>query len=200
MTDSNIASDVDAVKAIVTALEPLDRPARDRVLSAVLALLGSAPVVAPAGAPTVEVSPAEATPARVTDIRTLREEKQPRSANEMAALAAYYLANLAPPSDKSETVGSADMERLFKQGGYPLPKKLNMLLPNATAAGYFDQAGRARYRLNPVGHNLVAHALPAGSGVARSTQAGSSRRTTRISPAAKRNSRSTKRKPTTRRK
>jgi hypothetical protein len=158
-------TDIAAVQTIVSALRPLEPADRERVLAAVSALLGTVPAARAAGIAAQEQPAAALTEAALTgivDIRSLKETKQPRSANEMAAIAAYYLANLAPSGDRRETVGSADMERLFKQGGYPLPRKLNMLLPNATASGYFDQAGRAQYRLNPVGHNLVVHALPAG--------------------------------------
>jgi hypothetical protein len=34
------------------------------------------------------------------------------------------------------------------------------VLVDARGAGYFDSAGRGKYKLNPVGHNLVVHKLP----------------------------------------
>jgi hypothetical protein len=54
------------------------------------------------------------------------------------------------------------LERYFKQAGFKLPKAIKQALPNAAAAGYFDGTGGGRYRLNPVGYNLVVHALPRG--------------------------------------
>jgi hypothetical protein len=53
-----------------------------------------------------------------------------------------------------------DMIKYFKQAGFTLPKKPQFLLVNAKNAGYFDSAGTGKYRLNPVGYNLVAHNLP----------------------------------------
>jgi hypothetical protein len=35
-----------------------------------------------------------------------------------------------------------------------------MTLVHTKNAGYIDPAGRGLYRINPVGHNLIAHALP----------------------------------------
>lgn len=94
------------------------------------------------------------------DIRTLKEQKRPSSANEMAALVAYYLAELAPMAERTSEVTKEHMEKYFKQAGFPLPRSIRILLHNAKNAGYFDSAGEGKFRLNPVGYNLVAHNLP----------------------------------------
>jgi hypothetical protein len=94
------------------------------------------------------------------DIRTLREEKQPSSANEMAALVAYYVAEVATGEARQESVTASDLKKYFKQANYPLPKNLGQTLRNAAAAGYLEKAERGSYSLNPVGYNLVAHSLP----------------------------------------
>jgi len=78
----------------------------------------------------------------------------------MACVVAYYLESLAAPSDRKTEVGAADLEKYFKQGGYPLPKRMPQVLVDARGAGYFDSAGHGKYKLNPVGHNLVVHKLP----------------------------------------
>ena len=86
----------------------------------------------------------------------------------MAALVAHYLAELAPLEDRKDTIDTSDVTNYSKQAGYPLPQRPKQTLPNARAAGYFDLAGSGKYRLNPVGHNLVVHGLPrAGSSVTR---------------------------------
>jgi hypothetical protein len=174
--ETDLQLDLDAVTAVVGALAPLDTERRSRVLRAVSTLLGDplqpAPAAATAAAPRTETptvlgvertTPPLADGQVVRDVRSLKEQKAPRSANEMAAVVAYYLAEVVSPEQRTESVSSADMEKYFKQASYPLPKKLNMLLPNAAAAGYFDAVSRGQYKLNPVGHNLVAHTLPAGS-------------------------------------
>src|SRR5438132_7415886 len=99
----------------------------------------------------------------VTDIRTLTAEKQPRSANEMVALIAYYLSELAPKSDSSSTVNVEKIRKYFKMAGFPMPRVPSSALPNAAAAGYLENVSRGEYRLNPVGYNLVVHGLPRSS-------------------------------------
>jgi hypothetical protein len=78
----------------------------------------------------------------------------------MAAVVAYYLSELAPPGERTETIGTAEVQKYFKQAGYPLPKVPRVTLANAAQAGYFDSAGTGQFRLNPVGYNLVVHSLP----------------------------------------
>lgn len=87
----------------------------------------------------------------------------------MAAIVAYYLAELASPSERKDTVSTADLEKYFKQAGYPLPKALRVTLANAAAAGYFDAVARGKYKLNPVGYNLVVHGM-SGKRPARTTR------------------------------
>lgn len=164
-------AEIAALEATITALRPLDDEARARVLEYTLRRLGmhELPATALASTPVASElpdSPVSRAPALVgvVDIRTLREQKNPGSANEMAALVAYYLAELAPESERKETVTAADVERLFKQANYRLPSRIAMALPNAAAAGYFDKAGSGGWKLNPVGHNLVTQTLPRPGG------------------------------------
>ena len=81
----------------------------------------------------------------------------------MAALVAYYLSELAPEGEQKDEINSSDLEKYFKQAGFKLPRSIYQTLPNAAAAGYFDGTGGGKYRLNPVGYNLVVHGLPRGS-------------------------------------
>jgi hypothetical protein len=99
----------------------------------------------------------------VVDIRKLKEEKQPKSAIQMACLVAYYLSEHAPESEKKTTVKIEDLEKYFKQANYKLPQKISQLLVSAKGAGYFDSPGRGDYKLNAVGYNLVAHSMPTTS-------------------------------------
>lgn len=101
---------------------------------------------------------------RQMDIRSLKAEKNPHSATEMACLVAYYLQELAPKNDRKQKISVQDVEKYFKQANFKLPKRLDQLLVNAKASGYFESAGRGEYKLNAVGYNLVAHGLPAKKG------------------------------------
>lgn len=102
--------------------------------------------------------PAQHPPA--SNVRSLKEEKDPKTAQEMACVVAYYLESLAPPNEKKSDLNKADLDKYFKQAKYPLPSRVSQVLVDAKAAGYLDSAGRGKYKLNPVGHNLVVHSLP----------------------------------------
>ena len=95
------------------------------------------------------------------DIRKFKEEKNPKSARQMACVVAYYLQELAPPNERKDTITTEDLEKYFKQAKYPLPEKIAQVLVDAKGGGYLDSPVRGQYKLNAVGYNLVAHNLPA---------------------------------------
>jgi hypothetical protein len=99
----------------------------------------------------------------VKDVRTLREEKTPKSANEMAALVAYYVSELAPATERKPEINKTDVERYFKTAGFRLTANAGQTLVNAKNAGYLDAGSDVGYyKLNPVGYNLVVHRLGSG--------------------------------------
>ena len=95
------------------------------------------------------------------DIRTLKEEKQPKSARQMACIVAYYLLEHAPEGERKDMITTADVEKYFKQAGFKLPSKLEQLLIDSKGSGYFESPSRGFYKLTRVGYNLVTHSLPA---------------------------------------
>jgi hypothetical protein len=139
--------ELEAIRTVVDVLEPLEDQERSRVLEYVLKRLQMATVRAPTAVPAASQTAASGPTQRpVADIRSLKEGKQPRSANEMAALVAYYLSELAPPGERSETVNAEALRRYFKMAGFRLPSQPRYTLPNAAAAGYLENAGRGEYR------------------------------------------------------
>lgn len=162
-----------SIDILLGALEPLDEASRETAVLAVCRQLNiaSAPNVkvsastqspadhlnADAPSPQVQ-SPATSAP-RI-DIRSLKEQKKPNSAKQMACVVAYYLKELADGEERKETVSTADLEKYFKQAGFKLPTRMAQVLIDAKASGYFESASRGEYKLNAVGHNLVAHNLP----------------------------------------
>ena len=178
--------ELDAIGAIIGLLTPLNEAERSRVLEYVLKRLQMATVRAPATS-SREIAGSAVPPTitrPVADIRTLTAEKQPRSANEMVALIAYYLSELAPEGERSETVSPETIRRYFKMAGFPLPTVLRNVLPNASAAGYLQNVSRGEYRLNPVGYNLVVHGLPRSGGpgpAAQSTRRAAGKKTRKTS-------------------
>lgn len=162
-TDKELA----AIQILIEALQPLSAAARARVVAYVFGRFDiRAPLAEDVRSSSAEsTGPSSAPAPGPSDIRSLKEAKQPRSANEMAALVAYYLSELAPGGERRDSITTDDLKVYFKQAGYPLPKQPRFTLKNAKNAGYFESTGDSGvYRLNPVGYNLVAHSLPAGSG------------------------------------
>lgn len=166
--------ELEAIHAVLRALAGLDDEGRTRVVDYVFRRLGLAPAkadeTASRGSGAIAPQPPSADPLTtigasnsgpIRDIRSLKDAKQPRSAIEMAVLVAYYLSELAPASDRKSDIGADDINKYFKQADFPLPGRPRKTLLDAKAAGYIDSSARGVYKLNPVGHNLVAHGLPA---------------------------------------
>lgn len=172
-----------AIDQTLHALTPLDENARLTVLTAVCMQLGinfserssgvqnrvtattddSSSPSPPKVVERSSIAPSPSSSERV-DIRSLKDQKKPKSARQMACLVAYYLQELVPEADRQETISTPDLEKYFKQAGYRLPEKLPQVLIDCKNAGYFDAPSRGNYKLNAVGHNLVVHSMPVALG------------------------------------
>ncbi len=170
-------SELQAIATLVATLQPLRPDARTRVINYVFEKLGigaaghargpgvavadPARVIPVVGPGPLSAPPPAPTSAAATDIRALKDAKNPKGVAEMVAVLAYYLAYLAPPEERSDTIGPDDIKKYFLQANFPLPRAHpGMTLVNTKNAGYLDARGSGRYSLNAVGHNLVAHKLP----------------------------------------
>ncbi len=153
--------EIEAIKAVLGALAPLSEKARASVIDYVTRRLDLT-------SPTPKLVAVDDRLPPAVHIKAFKEQKRPRSANEMAAVLAYFLANVAPQDQRKQTINHKDIETYFKIAAFPLPQHLRATLPNAKNAGYFDLIGGGEYKLNAVGHNLVAHNMPkAGTGSRR---------------------------------
>ncbi|MGE0096210.1 MAG: hypothetical protein AB7T40_16780 [Alphaproteobacteria bacterium] len=167
--------ELEAIRLIISALQKLDKEAQQRALNYAFTRLGieaSGSFDAPP-APSLSATVVEPTAlpqhlaksGQPTDIRTFTENKKPRSANEMAAVVAYYLQYEAPESDRKKSINADDIKKHFHLAKYPAPSEARYTLTNSKNAGYLDNAGAGEYKLNAIGYNLVAHKLPpAGAG------------------------------------
>ena len=170
-----IEKEIEAIKTLLIALEPLNPKVRESVLGYVIKRLNiSIPEVptslhlpehkAPENGITMpDISgpkTSEKPIGQQIDIRQLKEDKSPKSAIEMAVLVSYYLSNVATENVRKETISTGDLEKYFKMAKFRLPKSLKFTLPNAKKAGYLESAGTGEYKLNPVGYNLVVHSMP----------------------------------------
>ncbi len=152
-----------AIDEIIQALQSLDQSSRVTAIKATCEHLNISLIEEPKIQEHItETSHWSTMPttSKTTDIKTLKEQKRPSSAIEMAALVSFYLSEHASETDRKDEVDVDDMVKYFKQAGFKLPQRPQVLLVNAKNAGYFDSAGGGKYRLNPVGYNLVTHNLP----------------------------------------
>ena len=168
MSEKDIDKEVEAIRTVSLALQPLDDLGKQRVIDYVLKRFGLAAgqLIPSIQAPSIPKSAqdflAETSLSEITHIRQLKDLKKPKTAIEMAALVAYFLSDLAPQNERKSTVTTKDMETYFKIANYRLPTALQQLLGNAKNAGYFDLVRTGEYKLNAVGYNLVVHNLPRG--------------------------------------
>lgn len=171
--NESVDQEIAAIKSVLEALNPLSPKARVSVLEYVIKRLDlEMPDItqrlggggAGRGDATAGQGDAGLGGKTTVHIKELKEQKKPRSANEMAALVAYYLSNVVPVADRKKTINQQDIETYFKIALFPLPNQIRTTLTNAKAAGYFDAAGEGEYKLNAVGHNLVVHSMPRGAG------------------------------------
>ena len=146
-------------------LKPLNATGRSRVLEYVLKRLemDAVPSISSIGFEHAVAPSQDSAGPFVKDIRSLTAEKQPRSANEMVALIAYYLSEVAPDNTRTSTINVETIRKYFKMAAFPMPRVPKNALTNASAAGYLENVARGEYRLNPVGYNLVVHGLPRSS-------------------------------------
>ena len=168
-----------AIEKLISALEPLQADARQRVLGYVFQRLGLAtPAVATGLSPAAGSIhggsfPTSAEPApssQIVDIRSFAAQKAPFSQLERTTVVAFYLAEIAPTAERKAEITGADLTKYSKQAGLPAPPNTRQALFSARHAGYLDTAGRGKYKLNAVGYNLVAHNLPGGGPVAAPTR------------------------------
>ncbi len=159
--------DLEAVRAVVDALKAFPAEEQRRILRWAQEKLGLSTGPSPAAVATVAATPVEAGAAiststpRPRDIRAFLQEKGPSSDNQFAAAVAYYFAFEAPESEKKSEITASDLQHATRLSGRERLKRPIYTLHNASKRGYLDK-GRARgsFRINTVGENLVAMAMP----------------------------------------
>ena len=81
--------------------------------------------------------------AGAVDIRSAAE-KSPKTVNEKVAVVTYYLAHLAPVSERRDYLVSDDIRTYFIQAGFELPTApATMTLTNVKNTGYLNALDRA---------------------------------------------------------
>src|SRR5258708_85211 len=157
----------DAAKAIVETLKDMDKQLQVQAIRfACESLSLESPIHPPRSAaasiepPTRTNPPPGGQPTHSTDIRQFVETKKPKSDQQFAAVVAYFYRFEVPETTRMETIDPKTLEEAARLAKRKRLSNARMTLTNAKNAGYLDLVGRGDYRINAVGENLVAMALP----------------------------------------
>ena len=165
--------DLEAVRAVAVALEGFEAQEQERIIRWAREKLGLAHVAPsvlplgtpPGGAPAATPAAAQGGGAALAqNIRSFVEQKAPQSDTHFAATVAYYYQFQAPEAQRKDAITSDDLQDACRQADRARLKRPITALGNALRDGLLDKAGRGTFRLNSVGENLVAMALPAATG------------------------------------
>jgi collagenase-like PrtC family protease len=79
---------------------------------------------------------------------------------QFAVVVAYFHRFEAPEAQRKNFITTEDLQEAARLAVWPRKKQPSVTLNNAIKQGYLDRGERGTYRLNAVGENLVAMALP----------------------------------------
>ena len=134
-----------------------------------------------------ERGPSLHTSTRQKDIKMFVDEKQPKTDIQFAAVVAYYHRFEAEEPIRKGTITAEDLQEATRLAVRSRFKAPHSTLNNAVKQGYFDRAGRGEFKLNAVGENLVAMALPTTSEDTNGTTTRRPKRKQSRKPHSKRN-------------
>ncbi len=165
MSTADGSNDFEIANKVAAHLKDLSRDRQQRILrwvgeSVGIFLVGAAPGGALEPAPPVPGSGAGEPPARTTNIKSFVESKSPKSDMQFAAVVAYYYRFEAPIDQRVESISKETLQDAARLANRPRLASPAQTLLNAKGQGYLDTVSRGQYRINSVGENLVAMALP----------------------------------------
>jgi len=184
--------DLDAVRAVVTALQDFDENNQERIIRWAREKLGLS-VPSPAAAPKsshpsplpTQPEPGQHPPAPSPsthkpgiNIKQFVAEKAPKTDVHFATTVAYYYRFEAPEKERKESINSDDLKEACRQVGRTRLPRPHHTLRDAHDAGLLDRSGeRGEYSINTVGENLVAMTLPLGGKSGAPPRLGSKKKT-----------------------
>ncbi len=156
------SDDLNAVRAIVKALEPFKADEQERIIRWAREKIGLS-----AGT-SIQEQPAHPTlvehahpPKSTSNIKDFLNLKQPRSDNQLAAAVAYYYRFEAPENERKQAITKEDLLNACRLAEWERPNHPAQVLVNSQGAGLLDKGPeKGTYVINSVGENLVAVALP----------------------------------------
>jgi hypothetical protein len=163
---SSKPDDLEAVRLLADTLQPFPSEDRERIIRWAREKLGmvSTALTATRSVPTLEPAERPVRPAETagdgTDIKSFVTQKAPKSDVHFAATVAYYHQFMAPAGQRKDSITKEDLVEACRQVPRKRPKRPAQVLVNAYQDGVLDRGRTGHYKLNSVGENLVAMALP----------------------------------------
>ncbi|MFI5282463.1 MAG: hypothetical protein ACHQ0J_04970 [Candidatus Dormibacterales bacterium] len=123
---------------------------------------------------------------RALDVKTFIDSKNPGSDVQFATAIAYYYRFEAPAEQRKDSITAETLQDATRLAGRTRITQPRVVLHNAKKQGYLDSADRGQFRINTVGENLIAMALPSSGKAASSTRKSRAGRPTAKKPQATR--------------
>jgi hypothetical protein len=157
--------DLEAVRKVIEALTPFNKDDQERIVRWAREKLGLSPSFEATSQSTGprQAGSSASSGGTFTTLRDFVDQKQPKADVHFVAVVAYYYQFEAQDPERKASITAADLQeacRLAKRNRFANPI---VPLTNAFKVGYLDKVERGSYRLNSVGENLVAMALPGGT-------------------------------------
>lgn len=166
--------DLEAVRAVVTALNGFSPEDQERIIRWAREKLGLAPApralpeartpqpASPAAPyPSAEGTDLAQPPAPAKDLKSFVATKSPKNDIQFAATVAYYFRFEAPPEQRRGEIDRVILQDACRLAGRERFKNPLTTLNNAKNQGLLDSGDEAgKFAINTVGENLVAMALP----------------------------------------
>ena len=163
---SSKSDDLEAVRLLAETLQPFASDDRERIIRWAREKLGMGSTTGPVMKSVARLETTEPRAAAQestvsgSDIKSFVTQKAPKSDVHFAAIVAYYHQFLAPSDQRKDSITKEDLVEACRQVPRKRPKRPAQVLVNAYQDGVLDRGGTGHYRLNSVGENLVAMALP----------------------------------------
>jgi hypothetical protein len=160
----NKIDDLEAVRILVETLKGFDNNEQERIIRWATEKLGIK--YTHYNQPTSNVNQ-ESTQNNIAknapnkDFKSFYNEKKPTSDMQFAATVAYYYQFEAPESEKQHAINGDALQNAARLAGRERLKNPTKTLNNACINGMLDNTDeKGVYKINTVGENLVAMALP----------------------------------------
>jgi hypothetical protein len=160
---STSADDLEAVRKVVDALTPFKKDDQERIVRWAREKLGLSASFESAPATSRQSGAAASSSETSVSLREFVAQKQPKADVHFVAVVAYYYQFEAKQSERKDAISASDIQEACRLAKRTRFKEPNTPLLNAFANGYLDKVDRGSYKINSVGENLVAMALPGGT-------------------------------------